>query len=217
MIEQDIYRHRFGAEDLESQRRLWRPICRYLQRYVNTSGVTLDLGAGFCHFINQIESRKKFAVDINAETIRQHAAADVKTLVTDGSALDGLPAGSVDTVFASNVYEHFPSREAVAESFQRVSRLLRPAGRFIIMQPNFAHCYRAYFDFFDHRLAFTHRGMAEGLVSSGFEIERLIPRFLPFTTKSRLLQAPWLVSLYLSFPLAWRILGAQMLIVARRS
>ena len=208
MIEREIYQQRFSAAALESQRRLWKPICRYLQRYVDANGVTLDLGAGTCHFINQIESREKFALDINAETIQRHAAQDVKTLVTDGSALEGLPPGSVDTVFASNVYEHFPSREAVATSFQQVSRLLRPGGRFIIMQPNFAYCYAVYFDFFDHRLAFTHRGMAEGLVSKGFEIEKLVSRFLPFTTKGRLPQAPSLVSLYGSSHKCMHGLGA---------
>lgn len=58
--------------------------------------------------------------------------------------------------------------------------------------------------------------MAEALEVSGFEIERMIPKFLPFTTKSILPQAPWLVSAYLRVPLVWKFLGAQMLIVARK-
>jgi hypothetical protein len=45
----------------------------------------------------------------------------------------------------------------------------------------------------------------------------VIPRFLPYTTKSRLPQAPWLVSLYLRFPLVWRILGKQTLVVASKA
>jgi len=51
---------------------------------------------------------------------------------------------------------------------------------------------------------------------SDFEIERVIARFLPYTSKSRLPQAAWLVDLYLRVPLAWRILGGQMLVVARK-
>ena len=126
--------------------------------------------------------------------------------------------GLVTTVdfFASNVYEHFPSREDVAASFQEVYRGLRPGGRFIILQPNFACSAKQYFDFFDHRLIFTHKGMIEGLEISGFELERVTPRFLPFTSKSRLPAAPWMVSLYLAVPLAWRILGGQMLLIARK-
>jgi hypothetical protein len=79
--------------------------------------------------------------------------------------------------------------------------------------PRAAH--RTYFDYFDHRLAFTHKGMAEGLAISGFSVVRAIGQFLPDTTKSRLPQHPALVALYLRVPLAWRLLGGQMLLVAR--
>jgi hypothetical protein len=41
-----------------------------------------------------------------------------------------------------------------------------------------------------------------------------IPRFLPYTTKSRLPSGPALVRLYLKVPLAWRVLGAQAFVVA---
>ncbi len=119
-------------------------------------------------------------------------------------------------MFASNVYEHFPSREEVAKSFAGVHEALKKGGRFIVLQPNFAACYREYFDFFDHRLAFTRLGMEEGLESAGFVTERAIDRFLPYTSKSRLPKAPWMVSLYLNVPLAWQILGGQMLLVVKK-
>ena len=54
MIETDLYQSRFSSAELDRARRFWRPICRFLQRYVSVEGATLDLGAGFCHFINQI-------------------------------------------------------------------------------------------------------------------------------------------------------------------
>ena len=84
------------------------------------------------------------------------------------------------------------------------------------MQPNFAHCAKHYYDFFDHRLAFTHLGMAEGLQSAGFVIRVLRSRFLPYTSKSRLPRQPWIVSLYLRLPFVWRLFGQQMLIVAEK-
>src|SRR5262249_33087088 len=130
--------------------------------------------------------------------------------------LSMMLSGSVDTVFASNVYEHFHSREQVAASFAEVHRILRQDASFIILQPNFAYCWRHYFDFFDHRLSFTHVGMVEGLLACGFEVAEVVVRFLPFTSKSRLHTAPWLVWLYLHVPLAWRIFGGQMLVVARK-
>jgi SAM-dependent methyltransferase len=216
VIEAQIYRVRFSPEELASQRRLWKPICRFLQRYVPADGATLDLGAGYCHFINNIVSGRKLALDVNEENLAAHALPEVERIVADGVSLAAIEASSLDTVFASNIYEHFRSREDVAQSLSEVFRVLRPGGRMLVLQPNFAYCAKNYFDFFDHRLIFTHRGMAEALDISGFRIERMISRFLPFTTKSRLPQAPWLVSAYLKAPPLWRLLGAQMLIVARK-
>jgi len=217
MIETQMYRRRFSDRELQRQGAFWRPICGYLQRYVNPDGVTLDLGAGFCHFINNIRSREKIALDVNAESLRCYADKAVRIVVASGADLSAIPSASVDTVFASNVYEHFHSREQVAASFAEVHRILRPGASFIILQPNFAYCWRHYFDFFDHRLSFTHLGMVEGLLTCDFEIAEVVARFLPFTSKSKLPTAPWLVWLYLHVRLAWRILGGQMLIVARKS
>src|ERR1700675_3489446 len=216
MREAQMYRHRFSESELQRQCAFWRPICNYLQRYVHPDGVTLDLGAGFCHFINNIRSREKIALDVNEEGLRRYADKDVRTVVASGSDLSAIPSASVDTVFASNVYEHFQSREQVAASFEEVHRILRPGAAFIILQPNFAYCWRHYFDFFDHRLSFTHLGMVEGLQTCDFEIVEAVARFLPFTSKSKLPTAAWLVWLYLRVRLAWRILGGQMLLVARK-
>ncbi len=215
MLEPRIYRRRFDDRELARAPQVWRPICRFLQRYVPEGGTALDLGAGYCHFINHIRAARRIAVDINEETISRYAAPGVERLVSDG-ADPGLEPGSIDAVFASNVYEHFPSREQVAASFDRVYELLRPGGAFIILQPNFRFSYRRYFDFFDHRLAFTHLGMREGLEMSGFALERVEPRFLPYSTKSAYPQREWLVRLYLRLPIVWRLLGRQMLLVARK-
>ena len=215
-METELYRLRFSEAELEQARNFWSPICGYLQRYVPPDGTTLDLGAGYCHFINAIESRQKIAVDINEPALRKYASAEVRPVVCSGADLAEIGSDSVDTVFASNVYEHFPSRPDVLRSFQEVRRVLKPSGRFIIMQPNFAHCARSYFDFFDHVLIFTRAGMVEGLNAAGFHLEIERDRFLPYTSKGRLPKAAWLVSAYLRFPLAWRFFGAQMLLVARK-
>jgi SAM-dependent methyltransferase len=216
MIEQDLYRRRFSDRELRRQQALWRPICRFLQQYVRTDGVTLDVGAGFCHFINHIRSREKIALDLNEEVMKRYVGDGIRIVVGSGSDLSAIPSGSVDTVFASNVFEHFHTREQVAASFGEIHRTLSPRGTFIVLQPNFAYCWRHYFDFFDHRLIFTHLGMLEGLEASDFEPIEVIGRFLPFTSKSRLPAAPWLVALYLRVRPAWRLLGGQMLIVVRK-
>lgn len=213
-LEGTIYRIRFSEQELAQARAFWQPICRYLQRYVDPKGTALDLGAGYCHFINNIVSAKKLALDLNGENLRLYAAPGIRCIESTGADLAEIQSGSIDSVFASNVYEHFPSREDVSRSLEEVYRVLRPGGRFIILQPNFAYCAKQYFDFFDHRLIFTHKGMAEGLEISGFRLERVTARFLPYTSKTSLPTAAWMVSMYLSFPPAWHILGSQMLLVA---
>jgi hypothetical protein len=84
------------------------------------------------------------------------------------------------------------------------------------MGPNFRYCAREYFDFADHVLALTHVSVEEHLYSAGFEIDRVIPRFLPYSFRSRFPTAPRLVRTYLRIPLVWQVLGQQFLLVGRR-
>ena len=56
--------------------------------------------------------------------------------------------------------------------------------------------------------------MSEALSLARFRVVELRPRFLPFSTKSALPQWPILVRWYLKVPLAQRLLGKQMFVVA---
>ena len=215
-MEKQIYSNRFTDDELQQQRRFWIPICRYLETYFSGRGAILDLGAGYCHFINTVHAGPKYALDVNEENLKKYAAPDVRIIANSGNDLGSFADASLDTVFASNVYEHFLTREDVLHSFSEVHRVLRDGGRFVVMQPNFAYCAREYFDFFDHRLEFTHRSIAEGLEVAGFDLVKVVDRFLPFTSKSKLPKAAWLVALYLQLPPAWKLLGAQMLVVAEK-
>ena len=116
-------------------------------------------------------------------------------------------------MFASNLLEHleWPSIE---RTLDEVRRALKPGGRLILLQPNFRYCAGTYFDDYTHRTIFTHVGLADLLASRGFEVERVVPRFLPFSFKSRGPKWGFLVALYLRLP--WRPLARQMLVVARR-
>ena len=62
----------------------------------------------------------------------------------------------------------------------------------------------------------SDRSLTELLETSGFQVIDSHPQFLPYTTRSSLPQSPWLVRMYLKVPLAWRVLGAQFLIRARK-
>jgi hypothetical protein len=86
----------------------------------------------------------------------------------------------------------------------------------MIVQPNIRCVRAAFWDFVDHTLPLTEKGMAEALNLSDFEVIECRARFLPYTTKSRIPRWPVLVRLYLAFPPAQWALGSQMLVVGRR-
>ena len=94
---------------------------------------------------------------------------------------------------------------------------LRPGGKLIILQPNVRLVGGRFWDFVDHTLPLTERGMAEALETTGFRVLECRARFLPYTTKSRLPQAAWMVRLYLAIRPAQWLLGGQMLVVAERA
>ena len=54
------------------------------------------------------------------------------------------------------------------------------------MGPNFRYCSHEYFDCADHTLIFTHVAIEEHLYAAGFEPERIVPRFLPYSFRGRL-------------------------------
>jgi hypothetical protein len=85
------------------------------------------------------------------------------------------------------------------------------------MGPNIRCVPGAYWDFLDHHLPLTDRTVVEALDLTGFSVNKAIAKFLPYSTKSSLPQAPWLVALYLKVPLAWRILGKQFFVVGTRA
>lgn len=214
---ESLYRHRFPEEELARKHAIWRVLCRqFFCRYVKTTDTVVDIGAGYCEFINNIEAKRKIAVDLNPEVSR-FAKPDVQVVNESCTAIAKLPAATADIVFMSNFLEHLPSKQMVLDTFREAHRILKQTGRIIVLQPNIRFLYAEYWDFFDHHTALSDRSLVEGLQLAGFVPDVVIPRFLPYTTKSHLPQAPWLVGLYLRFPPAWKLLGKQTLVTAHKA
>ncbi len=208
-IDEKIYTNRFPENEIEARKRIWAVLCsNYLQRFVHTDDTIVDIGAGFCEFINCIQAQRKIALD--KQDIRSHAGTDVKVVQHTSQMLDN----TVDVVFMSNFLEHLQSKEEISQFLQEAYRMLKPGGRMLIIQPNIRYLYREYWDFFDHLIPLSDRSLVEALELVGFHIEKVIPRFLPYTTKSKLPQHPLLVRLYLKFPILWKIIGKQAFIYA---
>ncbi len=212
-----LYAARFHDDERESKAQLWRVICKdFFAPYVPQDACVLDLGAGYCDFVNNISARRRIAVDLNPDTARFAApGVEVHQLPLERLS-EAVEHGTADLAFASNVFEHLRSPDALLKVLAEVRTALRPGGRIMIMQPNVRLVGGAFWDFFDHTLPLSERGMTEALEVAGFRVVECRPRFLPYTTKSRLPQWTFLVRLYLRFRPAQYLLGKQMLVVAER-
>lgn len=212
-----LYRHRFQEADREKKLQIWKAICKgYLQRKIGRDQIILDLASGYGEFSQNIEAKKKIAVDLNPdarkmlpETVEFHNVSATEFAASVGE-------GTVDVVFTSNFLEHLFTKQDLDKVFDQVMKVLKPGGRFVILGPNIRYLASEYWDFYDHYLPLSHLSVEEGLVQAGFEVTEIIPRFLPYSTRSALPQASFLIEAYLRMPLAWKVLGKQFLVTGRK-
>ena len=86
---------------------VWKAIARHLEPNVPKDSHVLELGAGYCHWINNVRATRRVAVDLWSE-LPLHAAPGVEALVLDiAEGLESLAHASFDVVLASNLLEHF--------------------------------------------------------------------------------------------------------------
>jgi SAM-dependent methyltransferase len=216
-----IYQLRFD-EVAAFRSRMWRVLTSdFFQRFIRDSDAVLDLGCGYGEFINNIGCREKYAIDLN-----EGAAARLDRRVTffhqDCSQPWPVKAGTLDVIFTSNFLEHLPSKRHVDDTLRQAWAGLRPGGRLVLMGPNIRYLSDAYWDFWDHFIPISHVSLIEALRNQAFAIERVWPRFLPYTMAGRgrtaISGALFAASLrvYLRLPFVWRFFGRQFLIVAEK-
>ena len=124
-----------------------------------------------------------------------------------------MEPASFDVVLASNVLEHF-SPDVAASVVAGVAAVLRPGGRFVMVQPNFRYAWRRYFDDYTHRSIFTDVSLPALLRAHGFRILEVRPKFLPYSMRGARVPITPLVSAYLRSP--FKPMAGQMLVVAAK-
>lgn len=197
-----------------SRRIVWQAVSDYLARWIPPDAAVIDIGAGYCDWINHVQARRRVAIDL-WPGVSTHAAAGVEAMVLDAATqLGTFPAGSFDVALASNVIEHF-TPDAAAGVVEDIATLLKPRGRLVIMQPNFRYAARDYFDDYTHRSIFTDVSLPALLRAHGFTIDEVKPKFLPYSMQgTRVPITRWIVSAYLHSPI--KPMAGQMLVVATR-
>lgn len=212
---QEIYRQRFSRRE-EYRRQVWRAIIdTYCQSLIGKVDSILELGCGYGEFINQFRCAHKYAMDLNPDSL-QYLSTEVCFLQHDCSTQWPLTSASLGAVFTSNFFEHLPDKAALRRTLREAYRSLKPGGKLVAIGPNIKCEPGRYWDTCDHYLPLTEASLAEFCRLAGFEVEREIARFLPWTMSNNRRYPIFFVHLYLRLPILWRVFGRQFLVVCRK-
>ena len=208
-----LYEFRFRDVDQHARQTVWNEVGPFVWKRMGSPARVLDPAGGRGEFLNAIAAHERWLVDL-VDYVHRETVPEVKVVIGDVLSLD-LPRDYFDGIFVSNLLEHLPHPDAVAGFLARMRETLAPGGVLALMGPNFKYCAREYFDCADHLLALTHISVEEHLIAAGYEVQEIVPRFLPFSFRGRLPASARLTRLYLRTPLLWRVAGSQFLILAR--
>jgi SAM-dependent methyltransferase len=194
---------------------MWNVLCKgFFQKYIPKEAVILEVAAGYCEFINNIIGKRKIALDLNPD-IKKFASQNVEVVLADSTNMLKIIDNSCDIVFISNFFEHL-NKENIVKTIKEIHRVLKIDGKVLILQPNIRFCYKNYWNFFDHITPLDDKSLSEALEINGLKVIECKPKFLPYTTKSKLPKAIFLIKLYLRTPILHNILGKQTFICAQK-
>jgi hypothetical protein len=209
-----LYEYRFENIDPVKKLAVWREIATKVYQMMEKPKRILDPAGGQLEFIGQIDAPERWVVDLveHDSVARKDGLKYVVANIFDAD----LPQNYFDGVFISNFLEHLRSQEEVATLLEKMHSVMSTGGTIAIMGPNFKYTYECYFDFADHIVPLTHLSVAEHLYAAGFTLKAVVPKFVPYSFRSRLPASSFLVSWYLKLPFFWRFLGKQFLIIAEK-
>ena len=214
MNHQRLYEYRFRDVDQGQRVEVWKEIAAHVHKELGHPSKVLDPAAGRGEFINAVPADERWAID---EVAYEEGTFDagVRFVVSDVFQAE-LPDRFFEGIFVSNFLEHLPTQEATAAFLESMQRATAPGGRIAVMGPNFRFCADEYFDCADHTLVYTHVAVAEHLYAAGYEVVRVVPRYLPYSFRGRVPPSRLLTRCYLRAPAVWRVLGKQFLVIGER-
>jgi len=215
-LSQGYFETRFAPNEARNQ--VWQSITRYLAPYWDLPGHSsvLELGTGYGSWIRSVPAKEKHALDIHPELhdiFSKQGITGVKTKIGTCTDLSPWSSHSQDLILASNLLEHL-AYDDVFKTVSEVKRVLKPGGKFCVVQPNFALCSKTYFDDFTHQTIFTDVGLKDLFMSHGLEEVRTWRRFMPFSMKTKFSRLTSLVPLYLRSPI--KPLAGQMCLIVQK-
>jgi len=208
-----LYDYRFKDVDQGGRAAVWGVLGPWLWERMGRPERVLDPAAGRFEFLNAIGAEERWAVDQVDTGFARHPS--IRLEVGDAQKVV-LPTDHFDGVFVSHFLEHLPSQQHVALFLRHLLASTAPGGTIAILGPNFRYCASQYFDCADHVVPLSHVSVAEHLHAAGYEVTEVIPRFLPFSFRSALPPSSTLTAAYLRLTPAWRLLGKQLLVLARK-
>lgn len=123
-----LYRNRFHRDSLERKNLIWKVLCEdFFSKYIKTSDVVIDVGSGYCEFINNIKCAHKIALDINPE-VKKFAFNNVQVINDDCLEMASISSSTVDKVFLSNFLEHLPDKKMILKLLSEIKRILKIGG-----------------------------------------------------------------------------------------
>ncbi|HXQ88346.1 MAG TPA: class I SAM-dependent methyltransferase [Solirubrobacterales bacterium] len=209
-----LYSFRFRDIDQASREQVWNQIAPHVHGLMGAPQKVLDPAAGRGEFIGAVPAKETWAVD---QVSYEQASYKPDATVIVSPIMDAeLPGGHFDGVFVSNFLEHLYDQEAIAAFLEKMHGAMEQGGRIAIMGPNYRYCSKDYWDCADHYVALTDRSIEEHLYAAGFELDRVIPQYLPYSFTGKLPPSPALTRMYLRTPPAWKLLGKQFLVIGRK-
>lgn len=166
----------------------------YYQRHFpkDKNAKVLDIGCGigsFVYFMQSLGYSNVQGMDVSKEQIEAGLKLGIKDLkVQDLNDFLNNTEAQFDFIIARDVIEHFTRQESF-EIISRISKVLKPGGKFLMQVPNGQGIYYTsiYYGDYTHEMAYTESSAKQLILNCGFKKVTSYPTGpVPHTFISRL-------------------------------